>query len=258
MQYSLFNCLLFKKRLKEKSCNLFWGGWKIMKFDFSIVRESLFTIHHIQLLLNKFGKNFVILNQWRQKFIPLQIFEPLTEKTWGRSCVILVSRKTKSDMAASRFTSLCEKNITQLFNNKDSENTKKSTKQHRLIFESYLKEKTSEILHWTALELAAVLRKFYAEARKQNGQYTQNTPFVPSDFAWCRHFKQELNVDFIKDVDFNEGNRVCEAQCLELKKQATCENWTQTSHCWRRHREIVSMWYLQYWKPIHSTKQGFL
>ena len=45
MQYSLFNCL-FKERLKEKSCNLFWGGWKIMKFDFSIFRESLLALSH--------------------------------------------------------------------------------------------------------------------------------------------------------------------------------------------------------------------
>ena len=44
-------------------------------------------------------------------------------------------------MAASRFTSLSEENITQLLNDKDSENTKKLTKHHRLIFESYLKEK---------------------------------------------------------------------------------------------------------------------
>ena len=43
-------------------------------------------------------------------------------------------------MAASRFRSLSEENIPQLLNDKDSENTKKSTKQHRLIFESYLKE----------------------------------------------------------------------------------------------------------------------
>ena len=41
-------------------------------------------------------------------------------------------------MAASRFRSLNE-NIAQLLNDKDSENTKKPTKQHRLIFESYLK-----------------------------------------------------------------------------------------------------------------------
>ena len=44
-------------------------------------------------------------------------------------------------MAASRFTSLSEENITQLINEKDSENTKKLTKHHRLIFELYLKQK---------------------------------------------------------------------------------------------------------------------
>jgi len=44
-------------------------------------------------------------------------------------------------MAVSRFRSLSEENIAQLLNDKDSENIKKSTKQHRLIFESYLEEK---------------------------------------------------------------------------------------------------------------------
>ena len=49
-------------------------------------------------------------------------------------------------MTASRFRSLSKENIAQLLNDKDSENTKTLTK-HRLIFESYLKEKvTSEIL----------------------------------------------------------------------------------------------------------------
>ena len=60
----------------------------------------------------------------------LQIIEPLTEKNWRRICVIFVGPK----MAASRFRSVSEKNIAQLLNDKDSENTKKSTKQHRLIF----------------------------------------------------------------------------------------------------------------------------
>ena len=60
-------------------------------------------------------------------------------------------------MAASRF-SLSEKNIVQLLNYKDSENTKKSTKQHRLNFESYLKEKNIRN-PTTAVELEAVLRR---------------------------------------------------------------------------------------------------
>ena len=67
-------------------------------------------------------------------------------------------------MAASRFTSLSEENITQLLNDKDSENTKKLTKHHRLIFEKTIRSPS------TAVELAAVLRKFYAEARKKDGQ----------------------------------------------------------------------------------------
>ena len=61
-------------------------------------------------------------------------------------------------MAASRFSSLSEENIAQLLNDKDSENTKKSTKQHRLIFESYLKDKNIRN-PTTAVELAAVLRR---------------------------------------------------------------------------------------------------
>ena len=65
-------------------------------------------------------------------------------------------------MAASRFTSLSEENITQLLNDKDSENTKKLTKHHRLIFESYLKEKNIRNPSH-AVELAAVLRTFYSD-----------------------------------------------------------------------------------------------
>ena len=72
-------------------------------------------------------------------------------------------------MAASRFRGLSEENIAQLLNDKDSENTKKSMKQHRLILESHLKEKNIRNLA-TAVELAAVLRKFYAKTRKKDGQ----------------------------------------------------------------------------------------
>ena len=49
-------------------------------------------------------------------------------------------------MAASRFRSLSEENIAQLLNDKDSENTKKSTKQHRLILSLTSRRKTSEIV----------------------------------------------------------------------------------------------------------------
>ena len=51
------------------------------------------TIHHNQLLLTKFEKYFVILNQWCQKCSPLQVIERLTKKTWGQGCVIFGEQK---------------------------------------------------------------------------------------------------------------------------------------------------------------------
>ena len=72
-------------------------------------------------------------------------------------------------MAASKFRSLSEENIAQLLNDKSSENDKRSTKQHRLIFESYLKEENIRNPA-TAVKLAAVLRTFYDVARKKDGQ----------------------------------------------------------------------------------------
>ena len=69
----------------------------------------------------------------------------------------------------ARFRSLSKENNAQLLNDKDSENTKKSMKQHCLIFESCLQEKNIRN-PTTAVELAAVLQKFYAEVRKKDGQ----------------------------------------------------------------------------------------
>ena len=45
-------------------------------------------IHHYQLLLTKFAKNFGIFNRWHQKCSPLQIIEPLPKKTWGRGSLV--------------------------------------------------------------------------------------------------------------------------------------------------------------------------
>ena len=49
-----------------------------------------------QLLLTKFGNNFVVLNRWRQNDVKsapwLQVIKPSTEKTWGRGSLILAVR----------------------------------------------------------------------------------------------------------------------------------------------------------------------
>ena len=79
------------------------------------------------------------------KVQPIADFLTVDRKKTGDKIVsFLLSMK----MTASRFRSLSKENTAQLLNDKDSENTKKSMKQHRLVFESYLKEKTSEILQF--------------------------------------------------------------------------------------------------------------
>ena len=75
---------------------------------------------------------------------------------------------------------MSEENITQLLNDKDSENTKKLTKHHRLIFESYLKEKNIRNPS-TAVELAAVFEGFTPRRERKMDRCTQRTPSVPSD-----------------------------------------------------------------------------
>ena len=76
---------------------------------FWLVKTKPHTLFTKTSCWTKFGKDFVILNQWRQKFChiepmtlkwcqkcsPLQVFESLTEKTWVRGCVIFGEQKNK-------------------------------------------------------------------------------------------------------------------------------------------------------------------
>ena len=60
--------------------------------------KTTHIIHHNQLLFTKLAR-YRWLNQWCQKCSPLQIIEPMTEKTWGQDCVIFGEQKTKREMA---------------------------------------------------------------------------------------------------------------------------------------------------------------
>ena len=65
----------------------------------------------------------------------------------------------------SRFASSTQQEIEKLLEDKDSENTKRSTKvMKELTFYEYLKEKNIQEPH-DKKELAQVLKSFYVEAR---------------------------------------------------------------------------------------------
>ena len=68
---------------------------------------------------------------------------------------------------ASRFASSTQQEIEKLLEDKDSENTKRSTKVGKELFYEYLKEKNIQEPH-DKKELAQVLKSFYVEARKKD------------------------------------------------------------------------------------------
>ena len=63
-------------------------------FPYFWLVKTTHIIHHKQLLLTKFGKNFVIMKRWHQNAVKsaawLQVIEPVNKKTWGRGWVVLV------------------------------------------------------------------------------------------------------------------------------------------------------------------------
>ena len=55
-------------------------SFKIFSCFWLVKTTCIHVIYHNQLLLTKFGKNLVILNQWCQKCSPLQFIEPMKSK----------------------------------------------------------------------------------------------------------------------------------------------------------------------------------
>ena len=123
-------------------------------------------------------------------------------------------------MAALRekpFKDLTVKEIADLLKGEPSESTQRSRKRSRLIFDAYLQEKRVQN-PTTAEELASILRTFYAEARRKDGNLYTKASLAEIRCGLMRHFKQELYVDITKDEEFYEANRVYDLKCAELKK----------------------------------------
>ena len=117
----------------------------------------------------------------------------------------------------SRFASFTEQDIKKIFQDKDSQNTKKSTKVAKELFADYVKEKNLREPE-EKKELAQTLKTFYVEARKKDGSSYSMGSLKTLRFGLNRHFKSTRGIDIINDVEFNEANKVFTAQCVQLKK----------------------------------------
>ena len=89
----------------------------------------------------------------------------------------------RSKNMACRFASSTQQEIEKLLEDKDSENTKRSTKVAKELFYEYLKEKNIQEPH-DKKELAQVLKSFYVEARKKDGEKTMYNKTIIR-FGFC-------------------------------------------------------------------------
>ncbi|XP_041478860.1 uncharacterized protein KIAA1958-like [Lytechinus variegatus] len=128
------------------------------------------------------------------------------------------------DATRRRFADLDSDNYEQLLNNKDSENTHKATKISVSVFKDYLREKNlnTEFEQLDKLDLANILRKFYLEVRKVDGDFYKRASLLAIRQGLNRHLKkpegQEVRViDITKDVEFSEANIAFKAALVQLK-----------------------------------------
>ena len=132
----------------------------------------------------------------------------------------------RTSFSFSRFASLNTEEISTLLSEKESIRTKRARKQYKGIFDEYLHEKQKEYPK-NSIELATILKSFYAEARKKTGELYSKSSLCALRFGLSRHFKEHLDVDIVKDKEFEEANQVFFAQCLKLKR----EGLAKTNQC---------------------------
>lgn len=126
-----------------------------------------------------------------------------------------------------RFGETSEEDIQKLLEHRScSENTWRATKNAVKILRDYMEEKSMDV-NFENLDkqsLNDLLRKFYVEARKKNGDYYKSSALGSIRFGIHRYLQsQQRNIDIRNDPEFTESNKVFKAQVIKLNKQGKGE-----------------------------------
>ena len=138
--------------------------------------------------------------------------------------------KTKNmepEPVRKRFKQLTNEEIQQLVEAKDSENTRRATKNAVATFLAFCNEVTPEepvkntesLEKMSKNELNELLTNFWPNARKKNGENYKKTALMGLRFGLQRHFLLKRDFDIINDGEFSKSNQVYEAAVVELKRQ---------------------------------------
>ena len=125
-----------------------------------------------------------------------------------------------------RFAQSSEDEIQKLLLGKSSANTLKATRTAVKVFRDYLSEKGLDINfeRQDKAQINAILRKFYVEARKKDGDFYKKSALTGIRFGINRHLQSvRRNIDIINDPEFNEANSIFKAQVVELKRRGKAD-----------------------------------
>ena len=133
-----------------------------------------------------------------------------------------------SEAKRKRFSRLSEEEIQNLIEGKDSENTRKATKNAVVTFLAYgneVKPEDERVKNTESLEkipkkeLNELLANFWPNAKKQNEDSYKKSALMGIRFGLQRHFLLKRELDIISDGEFSKSNQIFEAAIVELKRQ---------------------------------------
>lgn len=132
-----------------------------------------------------------------------------------------VSNSERSGTNKRRFADITNLEINEIVKKRDATNTHKSTEQALRLLTKYLREKDMSVSLETVTpqELYSILRKFYAEARTEDGTLYKKSSVQTFRHGLCRYFIYYREINIMKDNDLRESNRVYSAVCKHLKSQ---------------------------------------
>ena len=121
-----------------------------------------------------------------------------------------------------RFVTVDDIHLDQLLLDKNSNNTHNVTKMAFNILESYLTERKLSIdfKTVTASRLNDVLKRFYVEVRKLNGELYSKSTLISIRFGIQRKLQEiRKDINIIDSDEFKSCNEIFRTQCVFLKKE---------------------------------------
>lgn len=125
---------------------------------------------------------------------------------------------------AGRFASLTDDDLEGIIQDKDAKNTKSVVRVAVKILTDYLSEKDGEFKTLDDLKevdndaLNSLLRKFYGEVRKADGNMYAYKSMQTIRFGLQKHFLQSRDIDIINCDSFAPANAMFKAVMVKLSK----------------------------------------